>query len=111
MKLFLARKDKKLHSLIWALDAEEAAGLDREKGTLLDDSEGIAKLNAFLSVKDPFALITSIASFGSPLSGANSGCVLRNGEIEAEEDIRARGIFEEQNFEEVLKWHQGDAGL
>lgn len=68
MKLFLARKDKKLHSLIWALDAEEAAGLDRKKGTLLDDSEGIAKLNAFLSAKDPFALIASIASFGSPLS-------------------------------------------
>lgn len=68
MKLFLARKDKKLHSLIWALDAEEAAELDRKKGTLLDDSEGIAKLNAFLSAKDPFALIASIASFGSPLS-------------------------------------------
>ena len=68
VKLFLARKDKKLHSLIWVCDAEEAAGLDREKGTLLDDSEGIAKLNAFLSAKDPFALIASIASFGSPLS-------------------------------------------
>ena len=68
MKLFLARKDKKLHSLIWVCDAEEAAELDRKKGTLLDDSEGIAKLNAFLSAKDPFALIASIASFGSPLS-------------------------------------------
>lgn len=67
MKLFLARKDKKLHSLIWVCDAEEAAELDRKKGTLLDDSEGIAKLNAFLSAKDPFALIASIASFGSPL--------------------------------------------
>lgn len=68
MKLFLVRKDKKLHSLIWVCDAEEAAELDRKKGTLLDDSEGIAKLNAFLSAKDPFALIASIASFGSPLS-------------------------------------------
>ena len=68
VKLFLARKDKKLHSLIWVCDAEEAAELDRKKGTLLDDSEGIAKLNAFLSAKDPFALIASIASFGSPLS-------------------------------------------
>lgn len=68
MKLFLARKDKKLHSLIWVCDVEEAAELDRKKGTLLDDSEGIAKLNAFLSAKDPFALIASIASFGSPLS-------------------------------------------
>lgn len=68
MKLFLARKDKKLHSLIWVCDAGEAAELDRKKGTLLDDSEGIAKLNAFLSAKDPFALIASIASFGSPLS-------------------------------------------
>lgn len=68
MKLFLTRKDKKLHSLIWVCDAEEAAELDRKKGTLLDDSEGIAKLNAFLSAKDPFALIASIASFGSPLS-------------------------------------------
>ena len=68
MKLFLARKDKKLHSLIWVCDAEEATELDRKKGTLLDDSEGIAKLNAFLSAKDPFALIASIASFGSPLS-------------------------------------------
>lgn len=67
MKLFLARKDKKLHSLIWALDAEEAAELDRKKGTFLNDSEGIAKLNAFLSAKDPFALIASIALFGSPL--------------------------------------------
>lgn len=68
VKLFLVRKDKKLHSLIWVCDAEEAAELDRKKGTLLDDSEGIAKLNAFLSAKDPFALIASIASFGSPLS-------------------------------------------
>ena len=68
VKLFLARKDKKLHSLIWVCDAEEAAELDRKKGTLLDDSEGIAKLNAFLSAKDPFALIASIVSFGSPLS-------------------------------------------
>ncbi len=68
VKLFLTRKDKKLHSLIWVCDAEEAAELDRKKGTLLDDSEGIAKLNAFLSAKDPFALIASIASFGSPLS-------------------------------------------
>lgn len=68
MKLFLVRKDKKLHSLIWVCDAEEAAEFDRKKGTLLDDSEGIAKLNAFLSAKDPFALIASIASFGSPLS-------------------------------------------
>ena len=68
VKLFLARKDKKLHSLIWVCDAEEAAELDRKKGTLLDDSEGIAKLNAFLSAKDPFALMASIASFGSPLS-------------------------------------------
>ena len=68
MKLFLARKDKNLHSLIWVCDVEEAAELDRKKGTLLDDSEGIAKLNAFLSAKDPFALIASIASFGSPLS-------------------------------------------
>lgn len=68
MKLFLARKDKKLHSLIWVCDVEEAAELDRKRGTLLDDSEGIAKLNAFLSAKGPFALIASIASFGSPLS-------------------------------------------
>ena len=68
VKLFLVRKDKKLHSLIWVCDAEEAAEFDRKKGTLLDDSEGIAKLNAFLSAKDPFALIASIASFGSPLS-------------------------------------------
>ena len=68
MKLFLVRKDKKLHSLIWVCDAEEAAELDRKKGTLLDDSEGLAKHNAFLSAKDPFALIASIASFGSPLS-------------------------------------------
>ena len=68
MKFFLARKDKKFHSLIWTLEAKEAAELDKGKGTLLDDSEGIAKLNAFLSAKNPFAFIASIWSFGSPLS-------------------------------------------
>lgn len=68
MRLFLARKDKRFHFLIWTLEAEEVAELDREKGTLLGDSVGVARLNAFLSSKDPFALIASIRSFGSPLS-------------------------------------------
>lgn len=68
MKMYLARKDKKLHSLVWMFNADEASILDDAKSSLLNNSDGIAKINTFLSAKDPFSLISSIMGFGMPLS-------------------------------------------
>ena len=67
MKLFIARKDKKLHSLIWMYKPGETGALNEPRGSLLDESEGVAQLNAFISSKDPYFLVSAIYAFGRPL--------------------------------------------
>lgn len=67
MRLFLGRKGRKLHSLIWVLREEEFQELGAKRKNFLRSSEGISKINSFLSVKDPFSLMKAIESFGRPL--------------------------------------------
>lgn len=68
MKLFLARKDKKLHSLIWMFEPEEAVDLSKANRSILYEAKGIVRLNSFISAKDPYALLSSIEAFGKPMS-------------------------------------------
>lgn len=99
MKLFLSRKGKKLHSVIWMLDATEASSLDDERGSLLRSSDGIAKINAFLSAKDAFSLITSMESFGAPLSHRE---ILLDSSFGAEAFRMKRSYLPEEFIEEKV---------
>lgn len=67
MKLFLARKDKKLHSLIWVASSYEAEELDNPLVSPLIDSEFFVKFNGFLSAKDSYEFISLIEELGRPM--------------------------------------------
>lgn len=73
MRLFLVKKDSKLHSLIWMLEPEEAVNLGEANGSILFEPEGIARLNAFIAAKDPYSLLNSINAFGKPMSHCEIG--------------------------------------
>lgn len=68
MRVFLARKEKKLHSVLWvASQAECNEGLSFGRFSS-SDGDGIKGLNEFLSAKDPYSLVSAIEQFGAPLS-------------------------------------------
>lgn len=67
MRMFLARREKKLHSIIWVANSEEASSFDRRRRSMLDSPEEIRQLNAFLTAKDPYSFITAVSNFGRPM--------------------------------------------
>ena len=67
MKVCVARKEKKLHSVLWVMSkAEYERGL-LSGGFNLSGGDDIKILNDFLSAKDPYSLISVIERFGFPL--------------------------------------------
>ena len=67
MKLFLSRKEKKLHCLLWVLNAEEYATVFELKPSLLGDSSLLKQVNSFLSAKDPLSFMKCIEGFEKPM--------------------------------------------
>lgn len=68
MDLRIVRRHKKLHSLLWFMTSDEYRSLDCVGGSPVADADGVAKVNGFLTSKNPYDVLCAASAFGRPMA-------------------------------------------